>query len=173
ELGIAAAITVGGQCKKRSQVKDIVGEISGSLARMADTINPTFFVVALASRLTESRVTEARRILELAHRRQCHILDRHQIEGLISDHLIVIEPILRESLSDTEKQTVVNYFGSQRRESTGVTIDVRAPARVLAGVPFRVNLSVRSPLLASDGTRLWWRSEPGGIPGLTNSALTV
>src|ERR1700722_8777002 len=34
-LGIAAAITVGGQCKKRSRVTDIVGEVSGSLARMS------------------------------------------------------------------------------------------------------------------------------------------
>ncbi len=173
ELGIAAGITVGGQCKKRSQVKDIVGEISGSLARMAATINPTFFVVALASRLTQSRVTEARRILELAHGRDCHILDRRQIEGLISDHLVVIDPILRESLSGTEKRAVVNYFRSQRKEPSGVSIDVRAPARVLAGTPFRVHLSVQSPLLASRGTRLWWKSKSDGRNGLTSPSLTV
>ena len=173
ELGIAAGITVGGQCKKRSQVKDIVGEISGSLARMAATINPTFFVVALASRLTQSRVIEARRILELAHGRHCHILDRHQIEGLISDHLAVIDPILRESLSDTEKRAVVNYFGSQRKEPSEISIDVRAPVRVLAGVPFRVHLSVQSPLLASHGARLWWKSKSDGRSGLTNPSLTV
>jgi hypothetical protein len=173
ELGIAAGITVGGQCKKRSQVKDIVGEISGSLARMAATINPTFFVVALASRLTQSRVTEARRILELAHGRDCHILDRRQIEGLISDHLVVIDPILRESLSVAEKRAVVDYFASQRKEPSGVSIDVRAPARVLAGVPFRVHLSVQSPLLASHRTRLWWKSKSDGRNGLNNPSLTV
>jgi hypothetical protein len=83
ELGIAAAITVGGQCKKRTRVTDIVSEISGSLARMSSTINPTFFVVALSARVTRTRLINARRILEDTHRRHCHILDREQIEGLI------------------------------------------------------------------------------------------
>src|SRR6476661_8088061 len=41
DLGIDAAITVGGQCKKRSTVNEAVGEIAGSLIRMADTVNPT------------------------------------------------------------------------------------------------------------------------------------
>ena len=87
-LGIAASITVGGQCKKRSTVDDIVGEVAGSLARMALTLNPTFFVVALSARLTRALVQKARAILENVHHRHCHILDRSQIEGLISDHRI-------------------------------------------------------------------------------------
>jgi tetratricopeptide (TPR) repeat protein len=173
ELGIAAGITVGGQCKKRNRVKDIVAEISGSLARMATTINPTFFVVALSASLAQDRLTQARRILEDAHRRHCHILDRRQIEGLISDHLAVINPILRESLSDTEARGVLDYFERQRAEPSGGSIEVKAPAKVLAGVPFRTTLSLRYPLLKSSGTRLWWKPNADGPDDLTNPSVTL
>lgn len=160
ELGIAAGITVGGQCKKRNHVKDIVAEISGSLARMSTTINPTFFVVALSASLTHGRLTEARRILEDAHRRHCHILDRRQIEGLISDHLALISPIFKESLSDTEARGVLDYFERQLAAPSEGSLEPKVPTRVLAGVPFRVALNLRYPLLKSSGTRLWW--EPSG-----------
>lgn len=173
ELGIDAAITVGGQCKKRSRVTDIVAEISGSLARMSSTINPTFFVVALSARLTQSRVSKARRILEDAHRRHCHILDRGQIEGLISDHLIVIDPILRESLSDIEVADVLNYFGSSRTKASEGSIDVSIPDRVLAGVPFRIPLSLRSPLLSSRGSRLWWKPTCHEANSLPEASVTL
>jgi hypothetical protein len=157
DLGIAAAITVGGQCKKRSHVTDIVSEISGSLARMSNTINPTFFVVALSARVTRSRLINARRILEDAHRRHCHILDRGQIEGLIRDHFLVVDQILRESLAESEIQEVRNYFAGPQIRQSESTMEAVVPAKVLAGVPFAIQLNLRSPLLALRGTRLSWK----------------
>jgi hypothetical protein len=172
-LGIAAAITVGGQCKKRSRVTDIVAEVSGSLARMSITINPTFFVVAFSARLTQRRISNARRILEETHRRHCHILDRGQLEGLICDHLVVVDPILRQSLSSAEIHDVVEYFESRGTKPTGGTVDVQTPTRVLAGVPFRIALSFRSPLVALRGTRLWWKPSGDGVRGPANTAVTL
>jgi hypothetical protein len=174
ELGIAAAITIGGQCKKRSAVKDIVQEISGSLARMTKTINPTFFVVALSARnLTSQRLSEARQILEDTHRRHCHILDRHQLEGLISDHLDVIDPILKQSLSDTEARDVLKYFGKQRTRTSGDFLEANVPDRVLAGVPFRVALNLRSLLVTSPDTRLWWKPPGDKSRDRTNGLVTL
>lgn len=173
ELGIAAGITVGGQCKKRNHVTDIVAEISGSLARMSTTINPTFFVVALSASLTQDRLLKARRILEDAHRRHCHILDRRQIEGLISDHLALINPILRESLSDTEARGVLDYFERQLAGPSEGSVEAKVPARVLAGVPFRIALSLRYPLLKSSGTRLWWKPTGDDPDDLTNPLVTL
>jgi hypothetical protein len=159
-LGIAAAITVGGQCKKRTRVNDIVGEIAGSLARMATTINPTFFVVALSARLNRDRVDAARAILERTHQRHCHILDRHQIEGLIHDHLPVVDAILREGLGDEEVRDVFDYFEVRQAARAPISAEVAAPARVLTGVPFSVTVTVRSFMASTPGSRLWWR--PGG-----------
>jgi hypothetical protein len=173
ELGIAAAITVGGQCKKRNRVTDIVSEISGSLARMSSTINPTFFVVALSARVTRARLINARRILEDTHRRHCHILDREQIEGLICDLLGVVDPIFRESLSDPELQEVRNYFGTRRTKPSGGTIDAVVPAKVLAGVPFRIGLSLQSPSLALRGTRLWWKPDCSETNVLSDAPVTL
>ena len=173
ELGIAAAITVGGQCKKRTRVTDIVSEISGSLARMSSTINPTFFVVALSARVTRTRLINARRILEDTHRRHCHILDREQIEGLIYDHLVVVDPIFRESLTDPEIQEIRNYFGSHLTKPISGMIDAVVPAKVLAGVPFRIGLSLQSPLLALRGTRLWWKPERSETNILSDAPVTL
>jgi hypothetical protein len=156
-LGIAAAITVGGQCKKRSHVNDIVAEVAGSLARMAATINPTFFVVALSARLTRRRVEAARGILERTHQRHCHILDRRQIEGLLREHLVAIDELLRESLSDSEVRDVLRYFESHREHAPWHSVTVAAAERVLAGVPFRVTLTVRSSIVSAQEPRLWWR----------------
>lgn len=155
-LGIAAVITVGGQCKKRTRVGDIVQEVAGSLARMAVTIDPTFFVVALSARLSRSRVEDARAILEATHRRHCHILDRTQIEGLIRDHLATVEEILREGLGPDEVAEVLQYF------VTPVPLDPQAltasgPDRVLAGVPFQVTVDVHAA--AAQGLRAWWRPD--------------
>jgi hypothetical protein len=160
-LGIAAAITVGGQCKKRSRVDDIVGEVAGSLARMASTINPTFFVVALSARLNRDRVEDAREILERTHQRHCHILDREQIEGLIHEHLTAVDRLLRRGLGDDEVREVLEYFESNRGARPSVTLDVAAPDRVLGGVPFNVTLTVRSLTAGARGSRLWWRPSSG------------
>ena len=170
ELGIAAAITVGGQCKKRSRVTDIVAEVSGSLARMATTIDPTFFVVALSARLTQKRVSEARHILESAHGRHCHILDRGQIEGLLCDHLVVVRPIFRQSFSDMETQEVLGYL-NQRAPAHRDSLDVVAPAKALAGEPFRIPITFQSSRLALRETRLWWR--PGAAAGPDGSSVIL
>jgi hypothetical protein len=173
ELGIAAAITVGGQCKKRSRVTDVVAEISGSLARMSDRINPTFFLVALSARLSHKRISEARRILEATHRRHCHILDRGQIEGLICDHLVVIDPILRKGLSDAETRAVLNYFEKRAPAASQDALDFSAPARVLAGEPFRIPLTFRSPRLALRGMRLWWKPVPDRANAVSHSSVIL
>ncbi|MBU2689935.1 MAG: hypothetical protein KJ970_03340 [Candidatus Eisenbacteria bacterium] len=173
ELGIAAAITVGGQCKKRSRVNDVVAEVAGSLARMSSTINPTFFVVALSARLTQSRVDRARRILETTYQRHCHILDRRQIEGLMRDHLAVVDPILREGLSETEVWDVLKYFKGCCTKPSSDSLNAVVPAHVLAGVPFHIPLKVRSSLLASRGTRLWWKPKRGGKYGLPDESITL
>jgi hypothetical protein len=157
-LGIAAAITVGGQCKKRTRLNDIVGEVAGSLVRMADTVNPTFFVIALSARLKRERVDSARAILERTVQRHCHILDRGQIEGLMTDHLDAIEGIIREGLSAEESHEVLEYFRGRRPPQALVSVDIAAPTRVLAGVPFSVALKIRSPLAAPSGMRIWWRT---------------
>lgn len=161
-LGIAAEITVGGQCKKRGSVNNIVEEVAGSLMRMATTINPTFFVVALSARLNPNRVAAARDMLEQNFHRDCHILDRRQLEGLIHDHLPVVDEILRESLSDREIEDVLGYFDAYREDRRSSSLSVTAPDRVLAGVPFTVMLSVRSPIVSASGSRLWWRPSRGG-----------
>jgi hypothetical protein len=156
-LGIDAAVTVGGQCKKRSRVDDIVGEVAGSLARMTTTVNPTFFVVALSARLSSKRVQEAQRILESNFQRHCHILDRQQIEGLISFQLSTVQEILREGLAENEAEEVVEYFRAQQASQPSMSFNVAASERVLAGVPFTVNLDIYSLLTATPGSRLWWR----------------
>jgi hypothetical protein len=158
-LGIAAAITVGGQCKKRSRVDDIVDVVGSSLMRMAETLNPTFFVVALSAHLSADRVERARETIERIHHRHCHILDRRQIEGLICDHFDVVREILHAAINDKEEQLeVVAYFEAYRRERAAISIEVAAPDRVLAGVPFRVSLLVRIP---RRGSCLRWRSRVG------------
>lgn len=173
ELGIAAAITVGGQCKKRNRVTNVVTEIAGSLVRMSDTINPTFFVVALSARVTRARLVDAREMLERQLRRHCHILDREQIEGLICDHLVVIDPIFRESLTDLEAQEVRKYFGKRCIKQSEGTIDAVVPAKVLAGVPFRISLSLRSPLLSLRETRLWWKPRCSEANTKSDSPVTL
>lgn len=160
ELGIAAAITVGGQCKKRTRVDDVCGELAGSLVRMADKISPTFFVVALSARLNRQRVDEACEMLQHQFRRDCHILDRAQIEGLFGDHLETVAEVLDEGLSGPEVEEVLRYFEARRGSALPPTISVAPPPRVLAGVPFRVDVSVRWTRASDPSARIWWR--PGG-----------
>lgn len=161
-LGIAAAITVGGQCKKRTHVNDIVQDVGGSLIRMAASLNPTFFVVAFSARLTRTRVEEARRLLEQVHHRHCHILDREQIEGLFQDHLPLVEAVLAAGLSEDELDDVRAYLAAQPRSTALVDAQITSPDRVLAGVPFTVTLTLRSPIAAAPGARLWWRPTVDG-----------
>jgi tetratricopeptide (TPR) repeat protein len=159
-LDIAAAITIGGQCKKRSRVGDVVQEVAGSLVNMVTTLNPTLFIVALSARLTEERITEARARVERAYQRHCHILDRAQIEGLLSKHRTVVDEILREALSDEEIAVVHEHLRATQQTEPHQTIVVSAPKRVLAGVPFDVKIDLRSFSLSVPGTRLWWRAGP-------------
>lgn len=155
DLGIAATITIGGQCKKRTRVDDVLAEIAGSLIRMADAVNPTFFVVALSARLTRERVARARGMLERQCLRDCHILDRTQIEGLFSAYLDVVREILERGLSQSELEEVVRYL-----ETEAVTprpsVAVNPPSRVLAGAPFHVEVGVRWVLASNSKARLRW-----------------
>ena len=156
-LGIAAAITVGGQCKKRTRVDDIVGEVAGSLARMADSVDPTFFVVALSARLERSRVEAARSILERTHQRHCHILDREQIEGLFHENLAAVDEVLRAGLQGDERREVLDYFHTGHERPPAVSAEVVAPERVLAGIPFSVAVTLKAPFVSSRARLRWMR----------------
>jgi hypothetical protein len=116
-------------------------------------------------------VNEAREILEQTHQRHCHILDRHQIEGLIHDHLSAVDGILREGLEDDEVGDVFDYFGVRQGARPPVSTDVTAPRRVLAGVPFIVTLNVRSFMASSPEARLWWR--PSGAADQEAERVTL
>jgi tetratricopeptide (TPR) repeat protein len=156
-LGIAAAITVGGQCKKRTEVGNIVEEISGSLTNMAFTYRPTFFVVALSNRLTGERIEEAQAKILAVYNRHCHILDRAQLEGLFQENLPVLDEILRRGLDQEKAEEILDYFRGLRRDGLAGAVTVSAPERVLAGVPFRVALDLCSPAASAAGLRLVWR----------------
>ena len=164
-LGIDAAITVGGQCKKRTQIKSVVDVLAGSLVNMGYTLAPTFFVVALSARVDPARVEEARKRLERELKRDCHILDRPQIEALIRDHLAVVGDVLREAdfVAD-ELREVLTYFESQDRSLSPDAVSVFVPRPVQAGIPFRIGVSVRSSSVSLPGTRLQWvhRNTPDG-----------
>jgi AAA ATPase domain len=168
-LGIAAAITVGGQCKKRGTVGNIVNEISGSLVNMVATLNPTFFVVALSARLTESRIEKGRARLEEVLRRDCHILARSQIEGMFNDHLSVLEEILHAGLPDDDQISDVLDYLDTRPKSRPRSVTVLAPTKVLAGVPFSVTIKVRSPTPST--SRLWWK--PDDAAAEENTSITL
>ncbi len=160
-LGISAAITVGGQCKKRTRVDDVINEIAGSLIKMADALNPTFFVVALSARLTERRVRRARETLERQCQRHCHILDRAQIEGLMAEHLELVSGVLIEALAAADRDDVLSYLEDRRPETLAPSISWVAVPRALAGEPFRVAVDVRWSLASHPGARVWWRPASG------------
>lgn len=158
-LGIDAAITIGGQCKKRTRVGDVVDEVAGSLINMADTLGPTFFVVALSAQLSEARVTRARERLERMLQRHCHILDRPQLEYLLSGHPIVVGEILDAGLSPQEAGEVREYLGSPEAQTARSPV-VATPSHVLAGVPFRVVVEFPLPGAApvEAEVRLRWKA---------------
>jgi hypothetical protein len=170
-LGIAAAITIGGQCKKRSRVDNVVQEVAGSLVNMVTTINPTLFIVALSARLTEARVTEACARVERAYQRHCHILDRTQIEGLFNKHRPTVDEILRQALSDEEIAEVHGHLGASEQTESHQAVTVSPPKRVLAGVPFGVKIDLRSPSLSVPGLELRWR--PGAWVEREDAQITL
>jgi hypothetical protein len=156
ELGIDAAITIGGQCKKRERVNDVVGELSGSFIRMARTLHPTFFVAALSTSLTAARIAEARSLLEATLQRHCHILDRAQLESLIGANLSAAKPIIRKAFSRQDADYVLDYFRNQPDSLASLEMRVTAPSSALAGEPFRVRLRVSRSSVDEAAFRLRW-----------------
>lgn len=163
-LGIAATITVGGQCKKRTQVKGLAGTLSESLMNMVSTANPTFFVVALSARVTPKKLAKVQRQLESTHHRHCHILDRVQLEGLLREHLDSLEEVLCLGLAEDQVAEVMGYLVDHDDGDRAITVDAVAPERVLAGVPFIIDVSLRSTFASSPDARVWWSPVTGDAP---------
>jgi hypothetical protein len=161
ELGIDAAITIGGQCKKRGKVKDVVGELSGSFVRMAQTLHPTLFVAAFSAPLTAKRVADARRILEAALQRHCHILDRHQLESLIGANLTAAKPIIRQAFTRKDADFILEYFRKQAGSVPTLTVRVSAPSSALAGESFSVRLQISRSSISDNSLRLRWHPSTG------------
>ena len=172
ELGIDAAITIGGQCKKRESVGDLVGELSGSFTRMADALDPTFFVAAFSADLTPRRVTEARRLLEKTHRRHCHILDREQVEALIAANLSAAEPVIRQAFKHSIAEFVLDYFRRKSASRTALAVTLDAPSSVLAGEPFRLSVQITRSSIAGNIFRLCWR-DTDGVTGALVSPIAA
>ena len=158
DLGIEAAITIGGQCKKRTTVSTVENEIAGSLITMMDTHDPTLFVFALSARVAHSRVEKARRRVERATNRHCHILDRAQIEGLFASNIDIVTPILAQGLTASERDDVISYLRDHASPTRPPEVSVSAPNRVLAGRPFRIQIDIRWPSVSDPIARLWWRA---------------
>jgi hypothetical protein len=125
---------------------------------MADAVSPTLIVVALSARLTRDRVERARAILQRQSLRQCHILDRTQIEGLMVERLDVVTEILGQVLSESELAEVAAYLAKRALVALPPIVNVSPPARVRAGVPFRIQVDVQWALASHPRARLWWRS---------------
>lgn len=155
--GIAAAITVGGQCKKHQNYSGMVHhDILGPLSDMAATISPTFFVVAFSAHVSEEQVEKARQRVESTFGRDCHILDRPQVEGLLVDHLPVLEQVLTASdLDRRQVQEIRDYFSALPNARTTGVVAVEPLDNARAGESFSVRVSVRSSTAAA--IRLRWR----------------
>jgi hypothetical protein len=159
--GIAAAITVGGQCKKHQGDPGTVHhDIAGALMDMADTLKPTFFVVAFSAHVSETRIDKARHRIESTLQRHCHIFDRTQVERLLSDHLSVLDRILAASeLSEHDVRDVHDYFAALTDAPPEETVSIEIPEDARAGESFNVGISVKSA--AATTTRLRWRPAIG------------
>ena len=142
ELDINAVITIGGQCKKRERVDDVVGELSGSFLRMARTLHPTLFVAAFSASLTSQRVEEARDTLEHTLNRHCHILDRYQLENLIANNLDAVRPIISKAFEPTIALEIFDYFKKLHLEKPTVSVQVLSPTSTLAGEPFNICINI-------------------------------
>lgn len=157
ELGINAAITIGGQCKKEERGRDVLAKLSGSFTRMETAIHPTFFVAAFSSSsLTAKNIANTKRMLEEVFRRPCHILDRNQLEGLIADNLDIAKPVIRQGLSGEKADSVLNYFEKRATFKTVPVIQVSVPSLVLAGEPFRIRLKIGCNPVPGTVFRLTW-----------------
>ena len=156
ELGIDAAITIGGQCKKRSPKKDLVNELAGSFVKMARTHHPTFFVAAFAAPLNAKRTAEAKKDLEHELRRHCHILDRSQLESLIGANLSAVTPIVRQAFGRKDADLVLNYFDQKSGRKSQLDLLVFCPSSVLAGESFRVRLKITRTSISEHSFRLNW-----------------
>jgi len=159
-LDISAAVTVGGQCKKRTRVGTVVDEIAGSLTNMNDSVDPTFFVVAFSARVSKTRVVEAQRKIERAFRRHCHILDREQIEGLVCEHSGALAEVLT-FVDPHDADLIATYFASRRNLAVPLRPVIRPMERVLAGVPFSIAVSVPGLVSTDRQVRLRWRPSQG------------
>ena len=157
ELGIDAAITIGGQCKKREHVGNVVDELSGSFVKMAETLHPTFFVAALSATLNPKRIAKAKVTLERILQRHCHILDRGQLESLIGANLIAAKPVIEKAFPRQDADYVLNYFEKRSRSTVALDIDITAPSSVLAGEPFRVRLRITRRSISDDSFCIRWR----------------
>ncbi|HEX3909957.1 MAG TPA: AAA family ATPase [Solirubrobacteraceae bacterium] len=160
-LDIAAAITVGGQCKKRTRVDNVVEEVSGSLVNMAVSLNPTFFVVALSAHVSKRRIKEACARIEAIYQRHCHILDRPQIESIFNDHRDMVDEILEQALSADEIAEVHKHLGGFPSDLHSAMPEVSAPDLILAGEPFAVTVRFRG---SASKHRVRW-TPPSGEDG--------
>jgi hypothetical protein len=156
ELGIDAAITIGGQCKKRERVDNVVDELSGSFVQMARTLHPTLFVAAFSATLTAKRIADAKKTLEATLQRHCHILDRRQLESLIGANLIAAKPIIRKAFPDKDADYILNYFRQWSGSKPALAVRVLAPSSVLAGEPFRIQLQISRSSICENSFRLSW-----------------
>ncbi|HEY0153145.1 MAG TPA: ATP-binding protein [Longimicrobium sp.] len=161
-LGIDACITVGGQCKKADGAQSS-GRVSESLIKMRVAENPTFFLVALASNVRKERLSEMQSRLQIALNRDCHILQRREIEALLAAQLDALHSLLTDALAPDEAERVQAYLKARSLpRSDTYEILAKAPRRVLAGEPFVVDAEVRGVTDLAGGLRLRWRSATGG-----------
>lgn len=185
-LGIDAVVSVAGQCKKRGKVEEVVRLVGGDLLLMEFHHRPTFFFFAISSRLTKKRVKKARKVLQRGHK-QCHILDRAQLEGLMHSHPLPVERVLRASrLKRGEIKEVLSYLSAYRETRLADAVTVSVHRKPLAGEPVNVSIDVQLPLAWATDLRLAWRPavsddpnrevvllEPIGADGEQGAALAL
>lgn len=169
-LGINAAVTIAGQCKKWEGSKNLVEAIGGNLNRMLEA-EPTFYLVALSARLDRGELEKAKKSLERIHR-QCHLLDRGQIEGLFRDRLDLVERALRVlRMPGKEIDEILAYFAALKGPRPLGSVEVSPIESVAAGIPFTLTVEVRTPLVSSSALRLAWR--PAAPNGASDRAVTL
>lgn len=160
-LGIKAALTVGGQCKKRERVNEVLDALFSDLGKMADKFDPSMFVVAFAANVSKRRLDKASGVIHRQLHRRCHILDRPLIESLMADHVDLYRDILHEGLEPNEVRHILDYLGKRRHAVSPVITPSRVD-RVLAGESFKVDVTVEGTVVSKPGARLWWRPRKGG-----------
>ncbi|HEX6782305.1 MAG TPA: AAA family ATPase [Solirubrobacterales bacterium] len=161
-LGIDAVVSVAGQCKKRGKVEEVVRLVGGDLLLMEYHLRPTFFFFAISSRLTKKRVDKARKVLQRGHK-QCHVLDRGQLEGLMHSHPEPVDRVLRAShLERSEVDEVLSYLSASRERQLADAVTISVHRKPLAGEPIQVAIDVQLPLAWAAGLRLGWRPAASG-----------